>query len=296
MSDFLSRLIERTSGTAVVVRPLVRPGYGALPPAVPPAGDTETAADEATANIPAAMPAVSPESPAIPRRTSRSEAGEPAPNTRKRVASPPQAAKEPVSARSDVNMKGETRPAAPVSGRRKTEQTVASVVAKERRTEPAIRQTIVAARSAAPPSVPARTPVEPATRAIHIDEAEKPGTAVPVTTVVNTKERIVDIKRETTGLPAVVTRGGQTEARAAVAPESVVRAAEARQVVQPGRPAERNLARERAIQPPDIKVTIGRIEVRADPPPPPAPPRAAVKRGPAVSLESYLKGREEGNR
>ena len=48
---------------------------------------------------------------------------------------------------------------------------------------------------------------------------------------------------------------------------------------------------------PTIRVTIGRVEVRAIVPPAPAPPRAAPARsGPMISLDEYLKQRNGGRR
>jgi hypothetical protein len=47
---------------------------------------------------------------------------------------------------------------------------------------------------------------------------------------------------------------------------------------------------------PQIRVTIGRIEVRAANPPPAAPRKAAARQGPVVSLEDYLKRRQGGSR
>ena len=49
-------------------------------------------------------------------------------------------------------------------------------------------------------------------------------------------------------------------------------------------------------QPPAVRVTIGRIEVRAVVPPPQAPPRPAP-RGPApLALDEYLEQRRSGRR
>lgn len=47
--------------------------------------------------------------------------------------------------------------------------------------------------------------------------------------------------------------------------------------------------------PPNIRVTIGRVEVRAImPPEPKAPPAKPSRPGPALSLDDYLKQRNEG--
>jgi hypothetical protein len=48
--------------------------------------------------------------------------------------------------------------------------------------------------------------------------------------------------------------------------------------------------------PPTVRVTIGRVEVRAVQPPPPPPSAAPVQQGPALSLDEYLKQRNEGQR
>ncbi|HSS22529.1 MAG TPA: hypothetical protein VLL54_20830 [Pyrinomonadaceae bacterium] len=47
---------------------------------------------------------------------------------------------------------------------------------------------------------------------------------------------------------------------------------------------------------PAVRITIGRVEVRAIMPPVPTPARTHSRPGPALSLESYLKQREEGKR
>jgi hypothetical protein len=49
--------------------------------------------------------------------------------------------------------------------------------------------------------------------------------------------------------------------------------------------------------PATVRVTIGRVEVRAVPPPESFPPSASpARRGPALSLDDYLKQRNEGQR
>ncbi len=68
------------------------------------------------------------------------------------------------------------------------------------------------------------------------------------------------------------------------------------QPIQPARPLPSAPPRE-ATQPPVIRVSIGRIEVRAqlperlEPPQPPAPSRPQPRRAPALSLSDYLKQR-----
>jgi hypothetical protein len=47
---------------------------------------------------------------------------------------------------------------------------------------------------------------------------------------------------------------------------------------------------------PTIKITIGRVDVRAVMPTPPAPRPASARRGPSLSLEDYLKQRDGGKR
>jgi hypothetical protein len=50
-------------------------------------------------------------------------------------------------------------------------------------------------------------------------------------------------------------------------------------------------------EPPVIRINIGRVEVRAViAPPAPPPPRPPARSGPSLSLEDYLKGRDEGKR
>ena len=44
--------------------------------------------------------------------------------------------------------------------------------------------------------------------------------------------------------------------------------------------------------PPTIRVSIGRIEVRASEPP--APPRRPIRKSAGISLEAYLRGEAEG--
>lgn len=56
--------------------------------------------------------------------------------------------------------------------------------------------------------------------------------------------------------------------------------------LSPARPSQ--LEPEPSIAGPDIRVTIGRVEVRAIPPPSPAPRRSSPA-GPRLSLEDYLK-------
>ena len=51
-----------------------------------------------------------------------------------------------------------------------------------------------------------------------------------------------------------------------------------------------------AEQPTPVKITIGRVDVRAIMPSGPSRPSASVRPRPAMSLESYLKQREEGKR
>jgi len=51
---------------------------------------------------------------------------------------------------------------------------------------------------------------------------------------------------------------------------------------------------EKADQKPNIRVTIGRIEVRAALPPAPPPRAQPVRRRPALPLDQYLKRRSEG--
>jgi hypothetical protein len=45
-----------------------------------------------------------------------------------------------------------------------------------------------------------------------------------------------------------------------------------------------------------VRVTIGRVEVRAHFAPPPAARPSSDRRGPQLSLEDYLKGRAGGGR
>jgi hypothetical protein len=52
----------------------------------------------------------------------------------------------------------------------------------------------------------------------------------------------------------------------------------------------------RANQAPTIRVTIGRIEIRAAMPPAPPPRARPVRRQPALPLEQYLQRRNEGRR
>jgi hypothetical protein len=49
-------------------------------------------------------------------------------------------------------------------------------------------------------------------------------------------------------------------------------------------------------EPPPVRVTIGRIEVRAVVPPPHAPPRPAPRRPAPLSLDEYLEQRRSGRR
>lgn len=52
---------------------------------------------------------------------------------------------------------------------------------------------------------------------------------------------------------------------------------------------------EPSVLPPSVQVTIGRVDVRAVmPPAPPAPPTPPARRTPALSLDDYLKRRNEG--
>jgi len=65
----------------------------------------------------------------------------------------------------------------------------------------------------------------------------------------------------------------------------------------PGRTAERALPRNESPPSPDIRVTIGRVEIRAVQPPERQAKRLpSAPRKPAVSLDAYLKGRNEEKR
>lgn len=56
------------------------------------------------------------------------------------------------------------------------------------------------------------------------------------------------------------------------------------------------LPNESRTEPPIVRVTIGRIEVRAAPLPVAPPPKAAPNSGPKLTLDAYLKSRKEGAR
>jgi hypothetical protein len=56
------------------------------------------------------------------------------------------------------------------------------------------------------------------------------------------------------------------------------------------------LPNERPAEPPIVRVTIGRIEVRAAPAPAAAPRQTAPTSGPKLTLDAYLKSRREGAR
>jgi hypothetical protein len=51
-----------------------------------------------------------------------------------------------------------------------------------------------------------------------------------------------------------------------------------------------------ANEPPIVRVTIGRIEVRAEPAPAPAPRKISSRSEPKLTLDAYLKSRKEGAR
>jgi len=67
-----------------------------------------------------------------------------------------------------------------------------------------------------------------------------------------------------------------------------------RESLQPAQADLTNL--EASHQPPTIRITIGRVEVRAVQAPPTAPARPAPRPAPALSLADYLKGRNEARR
>jgi len=56
------------------------------------------------------------------------------------------------------------------------------------------------------------------------------------------------------------------------------------------------LPNDHSAEPPIVKVTIGRIEVRAAPPPAPTPRKTALPSPPKLTLDAYLKSRKEGAR
>lgn len=58
----------------------------------------------------------------------------------------------------------------------------------------------------------------------------------------------------------------------------------------------RRKATESATATPTIRVTIGRVEVRANLPPAPAPRSKPARPGPMLSLADYLKRRDGGHR
>lgn len=90
-------------------------------------------------------------------------------------------------------------------------------------------------------------------------------------------------------------RGGEAPRPASEASAPDVRPMSSHVVERPpeSTPAAR---RESAPPPPAIRVSIGKVEVRAEPPPSAQTPRAAARpRGPAVSLSDYLKQRNRGH-
>jgi len=84
-------------------------------------------------------------------------------------------------------------------------------------------------------------------------------------------------------------RPGSTALAAAARPTRVVAGG-----VQPSRVALRPT--ESNHEPPIVRVTIGRIEVRAEAPPTGPPRKAPARPGPKLTLDAYLKERKEGRR
>jgi hypothetical protein len=64
-----------------------------------------------------------------------------------------------------------------------------------------------------------------------------------------------------------------------------------------GRPGEPPLGHQERAAEQTIRISIGRVEVRAPTPPaPPAPPTPARLARPSLSLDDYLRQRDEGGR
>ncbi|MGW2250054.1 hypothetical protein ACWCXH_07630 [Kitasatospora sp. NPDC001660] len=146
---------------------------------------------------------------------------------------------------------------------------------------------------AGPPAVPER-PTEPA--AFALPKPRRSGTAAP--------DDAPDVPRDATrDAPEGVPQGVPEEQHATPAeprlPDTLTTTApdpvRARPV--PASLVDPLLAprRERAAAAPNVRITIGRVEVRANrQPPAPQPPRRIPGRRPAMSLEDYLRTRSEG--
>jgi len=170
----------------------------------------------------------------------------------------------------------EAEVAAPVLTRGEPERVDATPPVRHASTEPpplehAAGEPALAAQAAAPRTVPARAGSRVRKRVRQAQRAEQ---IVP---------------EEATMPPAYP---DQPEPAAATpTPRAVVRPTTRRRRSEPAAPRQQ-VAREA----PPVRVTIGRIEVRAVTPAAPAPQRRPPRRPPPLSLDDYLEQRQSGRR
>jgi hypothetical protein len=169
-----------------------------------------------------------------------------------------------------------------------------------------------AASAASPPGPPGSpAPARPAkTPSARVEPAERPApTAVRAARAATAQPAQVDLElepalRDDAILPAARGAPPRRAARRGAAPGPTTAAPgrtdeNAAPVVRPAarRAAERPALRPEGAsrEPPPVRVTIGRIEVRAVASPPP-PPRPAPQRPEPLSLDEYLEVRRNGRR
>jgi len=313
MADFLSRLAERTLGTAPVVRPVIAPKFAPGPP--------DHATREDAGNAPPRAPEIAgapllPTGPATP---------EPVPGPSRPAVVPDKKDRRdvgslvqpkppgPIDAVIESRNYGDARPPAPGTAREgfgvgltRSEEPPSArprVVTGGRSRDPV--RTV--ADDGQPPGegfeAPYRAERAPARRGareeIRRPKPERPSYVPPAPEDVHVRQPapLSAAKSGPTATPPPRLEdgpGGEQTTVPTVVPRTI------RQVT--GREGGSSRRETRLPEPeppaPTIKVSIGRIEVRAVTPPPAAPPRKerAVRQASSPSLDEYLKQRGGGRR
>lgn len=287
MSNYLNQLAARALGRREPVRPrlpsLFEPPTGA--PALPPAEAAEAAPPffERRTDAPATIQA-----PA-PRLTPSRDAHPPAPDAAAQTLAPPEPRLTP-RPREAWRARREGEPAAPAwPGERATEGE-----------SPTLRSVGQATETAAPPhhtraEAPAPVEVVRSTER-QADEASEGARAAQVAGGEGEPAR--GLARRVAALEAAGAERQERRESRGTADDALMRPASP-PAPPPAGPRPPTLATrgiERGDGPPQVHVTIGRVEVRAVFPPPPAAPPAPRPRPATQTLAEYLKRRERGGR
>jgi hypothetical protein len=331
MADFLNRLMQRTSGQLPVIKPMVMPGYGTLPhinESVTEFEETVTFTEDTNSQASHRQtPAKSPPVTGQPRIGEKREPGKTGERSEVEIMSDASRHSMPPEGQSSIRNTLENGIAVPPVREITTDKTGEMITENVNRNDKVITGTqndrVIPVQSR-PDSGPekekvnrqrvnlAGIPVTPSINEHIADDSPQRSSTAGIPDLEKTALRQADIVavREVTPVMSsdiksperdLPRESERAEPAAAFRQVNLIRryetALNSRQnEIITGRADARSIQRETSPSM-NIKVTIGRVEVKAVPPPERQIQRKpSVPRSPAVSLDAYLQGRDEEGR